>query len=81
MPRSGAGAVEVTLDPGEAAPRRPFTSLAHYERDHAMMTSMLEDVRPLMAERRNGRLEVTPYKRITWRVHGLKRRFLEPVAG
>ena len=66
----------VLLTPDQAVPRRPFTSPTLYQRDIAIMTSMLEDLRTIMAASRKGLREVEPYQRITWRTHGYKRKVI-----
>lgn len=62
------------LGPDEAAVRRPFTSPRLYERDLAILSYMLEDLRGLLGEMAEGTLIVTGHEPIEWSVHGLRRR-------
>ncbi len=62
------------LGPNEAAPRRPFTSPALYERDLAILAYMLEDLRGMLGFMADDALGVVPYDKVEWFVHGLKRR-------
>jgi hypothetical protein len=62
------------LAPDQSVSRRPFTSVALYERDLTVLGYMLEDLRALMEEMAAGRLTVVPYGMVEWTVHGLRRR-------
>lgn len=64
------------LAPDEAVPRRPFTSPSLYQRDIATMTDMLEDLRAIRAAAAAGTREIVPYRRISWKTHGYKRRVI-----
>ncbi len=68
--------VPAVLSPTRTAPRRPFTSLWQCESDIALMTSMLEDLRALLAGARCGAVEIVPYQRIAKQVHGFGRRVI-----
>lgn len=64
------------LAPDQGVPRRPFTSVSLYQRDIAVLTDMLEDLRCLQAAAEKGRQKIVPYKRIAWATHGYKRRVI-----
>ena len=63
----------VHLGPDETVPRRPFTSTKLYQRDIAVMTAMLEDVRNIESAASSGARVVRPYQKISWKTHGYKR--------
>lgn len=67
---------ETVLTPDETVARRPFTSVALYERDACILNSMLEDVRALMFGWQAGTRQVLPHRRIAWKVHGLRHRII-----
>ncbi len=67
---------EVVLAADEGVADRPFTSVDRYERDSSVLTSMVEDVRALFTSAAAGTIELVPHRKVTWRVHGLKRRVI-----
>ncbi len=67
---------EVVLRADQGVPDRPFTSVDRYERDSSILTSMVEDLRALLASAAAGTIELVPYRQVTWRVHGLRRRVI-----
>ena len=72
--RQNPGIVE--LAPTESVPRRPFTSTKLYQRDIAVLTAMLEDVRNIESAAATGARELNPYQKIFWKTHGYKRRVI-----
>lgn len=58
----------------QSVARRPFTSIALYQRDLAILGYILEDLRNLLARMATGEMTVIPYQTNEWHVHGLKRR-------
>lgn len=69
-------AEEVILRRDQSVRGRPFTSVDLYDRDHAVLTAMVEDLRVLLARADTGALTITAHKRIAWKVHGLTRRVI-----
>ncbi len=68
--------MEVVLTADQGVPGRPFTSVDRYERDSSILTSMVEDLRALLASAAAGTIDLVPHRKITWRVHGMKRRVI-----
>ena len=58
----------------QSVARRPFTSIALYNRDLGTLSYLLEDLRSLLAQMATGEMTVIPYQTNEWQVHGLKRR-------
>ncbi|HUO45839.1 MAG TPA: hypothetical protein VM470_03285, partial [Acidimicrobiia bacterium] len=58
----------------QSVARRPFTSIALYNRDLGTLSYLLEDLRSLLARMATGEMTVIPYQTNEWQVHGLKRR-------
>ncbi len=68
--------LEFVLSANQGVPGRPFASVDRYERDSSILTSMVEDLRALVASAAAGGIDLVPHRKITWRVHGLKRRVI-----
>ncbi len=68
--------VEVVLSADQGVPGRPFASIDRYERDSSILTSMVEDLRALFASAAAGTIDLVPHRKVTWRVHGLRRRVI-----
>lgn len=64
----------VLLSPYESPPDHPCAALAHYRSDLALLNYLLQDLRSLARRMRKGEIRVAPYERMTWEVHGLRRR-------
>ena len=64
----------VLLKPHESPPGHPCASVDHYHSDLALLGYLLQDLRTLARRAVKSEIELQPYDRITWEVHGLRRR-------
>ncbi len=64
----------VLLNSYESPPDHPCASMHHYNSDLALLNYLLQDVRAMARRAAKGEIELSPYQRIVWEVHGLKRR-------
>jgi len=64
------------LGPTEEVSNRPFTSIAHYNNDIALMNYLLLDLRTLIRKYSVDEIQLNPFQQNTWKVHGLERRIV-----
>jgi hypothetical protein len=64
----------ILLEPNESPADHPCAAVEHYHSDLALLGYLLQDLRVLVRRAAKGEIPLQPYGRITWEVHGLKRR-------
>jgi hypothetical protein len=58
----------------ESPEGHPCAAVDHYRSDLALLSYLLQDLRALARRAAKGEIELAPYQRVTWEVHGLRRR-------
>lgn len=64
--------IELAVD--ESPPAHPVADVGLYGGDVALLNYLLQDLRVIVRQGRDGSTELTKYRTIDWDVHGLKRR-------
>ena len=64
----------VLLKPHESPADHPCAAVEHYHSDLVLLGYLLQDLRVLARRAAKGEIQLEPYGRFTWEVHGLQRR-------